>query len=90
LGVESDASDVHCSANQAFCVAPTMKRKVDYTHGIHLPVGVDVDLFAGFEALDVDAPVGIDGFGDALDAGMQPRGAAAGCWANAGIKKTQA
>ena len=39
----------------------------------HLLVGIDGDLFAGFHALDVDAPSGVDAVRDALYGALQAR-----------------
>src|SRR3954451_9977115 len=49
------------------------QRDLDHGHGVHLPIGADRDLLAGFEAADVDTPRGVHGLGDTFDIGLEAR-----------------
>src|SRR6266571_9063038 len=47
------------------------QRDLDHAHCVHRFVGVRRDLFAGFDALDVDSPLRVDRAGYALDVRLQ-------------------
>ena len=49
------------------------QRNLDRTHRLHLAVGLDRDLFAGFERLDEHSPGGVDAARGALDGTLKPR-----------------
>jgi len=55
---------------QAFTVS-CAEPDFDHTHVVHLLIGIQGDGLADFQALDVDAPVGIHRFRDALDVALE-------------------
>ena len=57
----------------------------DDRHGVHLSVGVERDGLSGLQAFDVDTPLRVDGFRDALDVAFETReGILRGGWLGAG------
>jgi len=47
------------------------QRNLDDAHGVHLPIGVERELFAGFQRFDVDAPGSVDAGGVPFDGSAQ-------------------
>lgn len=68
---------VRCSCGNCGSISPAVdcaERRgadLDHTHVVHLLIGIQGDGLADFQALDVDAPVGIHRFRDALDVALE-------------------